>query len=91
MVRVEDGGRRRDRRQVVGGLDVSHPMKLVSPERQEAACDADRQAHVGWRKIHVRYTGQGSYLGTLHPHVRAECEVGGKTSGVAEVDVKDCI
>jgi hypothetical protein len=51
MSKVEDGGRRRDRRQVVGCL--SAPTKLVSPEHQEAACDADRQVHVGWRKIHV--------------------------------------
>jgi hypothetical protein len=72
---------------------LSAPTKLVSPERQEAACDADRQVHVGWRKIHVGsgYTGQGSYLGMLHLHVRAECEVGGEMSGVAEVDVKDCM
>ena len=28
----------------------SAPTKLVSPECQDAACDADRQVHVGWRK-----------------------------------------
>ena len=45
MLRVEDGGWRRDRRQVVGRLDLSE-----SPEGKEAACDSNRQAHVDVRE-----------------------------------------